>query len=210
MYKIKHFTEKNIETIIAFIKAHPFALLAGADVKAMPVATQVPLLIKTMDDKIVLYGHVMKSTDHEKAFRQNNQVLAIFTGANSYVSASWYTNPQQASTWNYMSVYARGCIEFLDEKALKEILQETTDYFEQNTNSPAAYKHLPDEYIHKHIKAIAAFKIEVQNVDAVFKLSQNKDKESYRNITEHLQSKDASGAILSEEMNKRSDNLFKP
>lgn len=209
MYKINHFTEKDFQTIVAFMEAHPFAFLSGADLNAMPVAAQVPLLIKATEDKIVLYGHIMKSTDHEKAFRQNNQVLAVFTGANAYVSASWYTNPQEASTWNYMSVYARGSIEFLDEEALIEILRETTDYFEQNTNSPAAYKYLPEDYIKKHVKAIAAIKIEVKKIDAVFKLSQNKDKESYQSITEHLKKKDANGAILSEEMNKRSDNLFK-
>jgi len=81
-----------------------------------PVATQVPLFIDINEDgKILLSGHIMRKTDHHKAFEKNENVLVLFTGPHSYVSASWYTAPQTASTWNYMTVHVKGKISLLDE-----------------------------------------------------------------------------------------------
>ena len=36
----------------------------------------------------------MRNTDHHKAFIENPKALAVFTGPDTYVSASWYSNPQ--------------------------------------------------------------------------------------------------------------------
>ena len=84
----------------------------------IPVATQVPLLIHEKEGKIYLKGHIMRNTDHHKAFQSNQNALCVFTGPHTYVSASWYSNPQTASTWNYISVHVKGNIRFLDEAHL--------------------------------------------------------------------------------------------
>lgn len=98
MYSLPYFTEKDSAKVLAFMQANPFALITGLG-EQYPVATQIPLEIVVADDgKIVLSGHLMKNTDHHKAFVNNNQVLVIFTGPHCYVSASWYNNPQSAST----------------------------------------------------------------------------------------------------------------
>ena len=118
MYSLPYFKEQDQERVLEFIKQHPFAFLAGCDADGRPVATQIPLFIDERDGKLFLSGHMMKNTDHQKAFMQNNNVLAVFTGANTYVSASWYEDKQQGSTWNYISVHAKGQLRFLDETAL--------------------------------------------------------------------------------------------
>jgi transcriptional regulator len=82
----------------------------------LPMATQVPVLIDEREgDRLLLRGHMMKNTDHHRAFEKNNEALCVFSGAHTYVSARWYSNPQTGSTWNYMSVHARGKIRFLSE-----------------------------------------------------------------------------------------------
>lgn len=166
---------------------HPFALLSGCDGDNKPVATHVPLLIKEREGKLYLQGHMMRQTDHHRAFERNPNVLAVFTGRHTYVSASWYTNPLQGSTWNYLTVHAKGILTFKDENFLKNVLEETTAHFENNAESPALFEHLPQEYVERLVKAIAGFEIEVTETDHVFKLSQNRDAESFQNIIAHLQ-----------------------
>ena len=208
MYSLPYFKEQDQERVLEFIKQHPFAFLAGCDADGRPVATQIPLFIDERDGKLFLSGHMMKNTDHQKAFMQNNNVLAVFTGANTYVSASWYEDKQQGSTWNYISVHAKGQLRFLDETALLSVLKRTTNHFENNPHSGANFDDLPSEYVQRMTKAIVAFEIAVQQMENVFKLSQNRDEKSYDNIITKLDSQDESGKKIAEEMKKRRQELF--
>lgn len=208
MYNLSCFKEPDPATVIQFAKEHPFVFLSGCDKDQHPVATQVPVFVDEKDGKLFLSGHIMKKTDHQKAFLQNPNVLAVFTGPHTYVSASWYENKQQGSTWNYLSVHARGIIRFLDEAALLNVLQRTTDHFENNPYSGANFKDLPREYIDGMIKAIVAFEIEVQSVEHVFKLSQNRDEKSYDNIVQKLQEQGGDAAAIGEMMKDRKTKVF--
>ena len=123
MYSFPYYKEPDKEKVLAFIRQHPFAFLTGCDAGNKPVATQIPVFIDERDarpddqvgrGKLFLSGHIMKNTDHHKAFLHNPNVLAVFTGAHTYVSASWYASKGQASTWNYMIVHAKGMLKFLD------------------------------------------------------------------------------------------------
>jgi transcriptional regulator len=189
------------------MQQHPFAMLIGNAGK-QPVATQVPLLIEQSAGPLYLKGHIMRHTDHHKALEQNGNVLCVFTGAHSYVSASWYQDPQVGSTWNYMSVQARGILRFVDEASLIEILRHTTAHFENNPHSPSLFHHLPDAYIQRLVKAIAGFEIEVTALEHVFKLSQNSDKESYHHIIRQLQKGSAQAQEIASEMEHRGSQLF--
>jgi transcriptional regulator len=202
MYKLPYFTEKDPVKMLAFMRQYPFAFVSGVSRDQVPVATQLPLFVDERDGKYWLSGHLMKNTDHHKAFVDNPNALVVFTGPHCYVSASWYADKKQASTWNYMSVQARGIIRFADEKALREILQRTTDYFEANPNSGSNYHDLSEEYINRLIPAIVAFEIEVTQLDATFKLSQNRDEKSFQQIMEKLKEQGGDAEKVAEEMGK--------
>ena len=204
MYRLPYFTEPDIKRVIEFMRAHPFVVLCGVDVHGKPVATQVPVFIDEKEDGIFLSGHIMKSTDHHKAFEVNPTVLALFTGPHTYVSASWYSEPKTASTWNYITVHARGEMRYTDHQALLDILKRTTDHFENNPNSPSNFDQLPKDYVEHLSNAIVAFEIKVEELDNVFKLSQNRDHSSYHNIIDHLKQGDADAQRIAEEMAKRS------
>lgn len=208
MYPIPAFQEKNKDEIISFIHAHPFATLIGVGEDMRPVATQIPVLLKERAGDFFLQGHFMKQTDHHKAFLQNPEALVLFTGPHTYVSASWYENKQQASTWNYMTVHARGTIELLDATALPGMLEELTSHFEQNPSSPSLYKELPEDYISRLSKAIVAFEIKLLQTDAVFKLSQNRDEQSFDNIVTKLSTGNWEAKAVAEEMSKRKRQFF--
>lgn len=202
MYKFSYYTEQDREKVIAFMKANPFAIITSAGEK-YPVATQIPLEIKTEGDKIFLQGHIMRKTDHHLAFEKNNNVLALFTGPHCFVSASWYTNPSVGSTWNYMTVHAKGKMSFMNEEETRQAVKTVSDKFE-GTHSEGAFDKLPQEYIDHMMKAIVGFTIEVESIDNVFKLSQNRDAASQQNIIEQLKKRsDDNSVTIAKEMESR-------
>ncbi|MEO6070593.1 MAG: FMN-binding negative transcriptional regulator [Chitinophagaceae bacterium] len=207
MYDLPYFKENDRAIIIEFIKNHPFGMLIGSGANG-PSATQLPFLLEERNNKFYLQAHFMKGTDHHKAFHANSNALCVFTGAQAYVSASWYQQPKTASTWNYMSVHCRGVIEFQTEAWLMEILEKTTAYFENNPQSPASFQHLSPKYVSRLAKAIIGIEIEVKSLDAVFKLSQNADKESYDSIINKLEAKNEKEKEIATEMRKRKASLF--
>jgi len=211
MYNLPYYKEKDQKVVLDFIQKHPFAFVAGCDAENRPVATQIPVFIEEREGKLIMTGHMMRQTDHHKAFEKNGSVLCVFSGPHTYVSATWYSDPHQASTWNYMSVHVKGQLQFLNEKGLVDVLKKTTLHFEGgNSMSTTYFENLSEEYNSRLMKAIIGFEIEVENIDTVFKLSQNRDKESYQNIIEKLSGQDADAKAVSEEMTKRAGALFRP
>lgn len=209
MYDLPYHKEKNEKVIKEFIDRHPFAFLTGCDPENKPVATQVPVFIEEKNGRKILRGHIMKNTDHHKAFLHNNNVLAVFTGQHIYVSGTWYSNPYTPSTWNYMSVHAKGIIRFLDDAGLEDVLRKTTLHFENNNQqSSTIFDNLPSDYTQKLMKAIVAFEIEIKETDTVFKLSQDRDAESYDNIINQLKEKGEDGKSIAAEMEKRTKEVF--
>lgn len=209
MYNLPYHKERDPEVVKAFIAQYPFAFLAGCDTENRPVATQVPLFLEQDSDRQILRGHIMKGNDHHRAFMRNENVLAVFSGHHTYVSATWYSDPHLPSTWNYMSVQIKGTIRFLGDEALADILRKTSLHFEDyNENSTTLFDNVSEEFKRRVMRMIVAFEIEVKNIDTVFKLSQDRDLASYKNIIKKLREQDESGKVIAAEMEKRTNSVF--
>jgi transcriptional regulator len=209
MYNLPYYKEKDSEEVLQFMKEYPFIFLTGVDADNKPVATQVPVFIDEKDGKLFLTGHIMKHTDHHKAFLQNKEVLAVFTGPHTYISATWYSNPHQASTWNYMSVHAKGTIRFGDGEELVSILKRLTLHYEnQNPESTTIYDNLSPEYLTPLLKAIVSFEIAIESMEHVFKLSQNRDEKSYDNIIAKLKEQEGDAQKIGLIMEERKNKVF--
>lgn len=209
MYNLPYHKEKNPTVIKEFIAKHPFAFITGCDSKNKPIATQIPVFIEKQNGKEVLRGHIMKNTDHHKAFLHNNSVLVVFTGQHTYVSGTSYSNPYTPSTWNYMSVHIKGIIRFLDYEGLVDVLKKTSLHFENyNQQSTTVFDNLPETFKQKVMHQIVAFEIEIIEMDNVFKLSQDRDAKSYHNIKENLKKQGEAGQEIAQEMEKRTDEIF--
>ena len=209
MYNLPYFKEEDGEVVLEFMRKHPFVFLSGVNEENKPVATQVPVFIDEKDGKLFLTGHIMKNTDHHKAFEQNPNVLAVFTSPHTYVSGTWYDDPHQASTWNYISVHAKGAIRFGDYNDLVAILKRLTLHYENNnTASTTIFDNLSSKYKEPLLKAIIAFEVEITSIDNVFKLSQNRDEKSFHNIMAKLKEQGHDGQFIAEEMKKRQQQLF--
>ncbi len=202
MYKLPYFTEADQEKVLAFMKENAFAVVTGFG-DEYPVASHLPLNVDIRGDKIFLTGHLMKNTDHHKAFEKNENVLVVFNGPHTYVSASWYDKPDVASTWNYITVHAKGKISFTDEAGTYKAINDITDKYE-GKHTAAAFDKLPKEYVERLVKAIVGFEIEVMSFDNVFKLSQNHGATTRESITKHLMERgDEQSREVAKEMEKR-------
>jgi transcriptional regulator len=211
MYNLSYFKEKDQQVILEFIEANPFAFLTGSFLSGDQVATQIPIVLEKRDGELYLQGHFMRNTSHHKAFVENPKVLAVFTGPSSYVSATWYSNPHNGSTWNYMSVHVAGDIKFMSADELIQLMRKFTLKFEGgNTESLTIYDNLPDSYLSKMMPAIVGFEIKADKIENVFKLSQNRDEKSYLNIISKLEEQGGDAARIASEMRKRIAELFPP
>ncbi|MBZ5857199.1 FMN-binding negative transcriptional regulator [Flavihumibacter profundi] len=208
MYDVKHFKAVDEGEVLRFMYAHPFVIICGTNESGLPVATHIPILLEERAGKLILLGHVMRKQEHTRAFETHPDVLVIFSGAHSYVSASWYTDPKMASTWNYQAVHARGQLRFLDDNGLYDLLTRLTRHFEGRDDSPSLVSKMSDEYMQNTMKAIVAFEVEVTELSHIFKLSQNRNEESYHNVVAELQQGDAESRTVADIMQNRGDKLF--
>jgi transcriptional regulator len=210
MFKVKRYQEEP-SVVLKMMQDNPFAIVTGFGADGYPVATHIPVEVaQRADGKIIITGHFSRATDHAKAFEANPNALVIFTGPHVYVSASWYTNTRMASTWNYITVHAKGQLKFLDDAGTYTIIKALTDRYEAASEDPASMEKMSEKYIRDNLKGIVGFEIEVQHIDNVFKLSQNRDAASQQAIVEKLyQSKDEQAISIANEMAKNIKNKKK-
>ncbi len=209
MYNFSYFKDKDKRSILEFMANNPFAMITGSSLSGNQIATQVPVLIEERDGELYIQGHIMKNADHYKAFVENPEVLIIFTGPQAYVSASWYSNPHMGSTWNYMSVHINGDMNLMSPDDLVAFMKKFTLKFEDNNpNSPTIYNNLDASYTSKMMPGIVGFEVKADSIKHVFKLSQNKDKQSYLNIIAQLKKRGATSAMVATQMEQRIAELF--
>ena len=185
MYIPEHFRVRNQEDAIAFMHAHPFAILISTT-DAGPYATHLPLFVQTEGDRVTMRGHVAKANPHWRYLEQRSNCLTIFHGPHSYVSPSNYTARESVPTWNYAAVHVYGEARlFSSENELRGMLYELVGTFEP------AYRHewedLSAKYRENMLRQIVGFEIAVTKIEGKFKLSQNRVKEDQANVIASLE-----------------------
>ena len=202
MYRMPYYTVHDKQEVLSFMKENSFALVTGIG-DNFPVASQLPLEIIEEGEKLFLTGHLMRKTDHHCAFEKNENVLVIFHSPYAYIDASWYGKPAQASTVNYMAVHAKGKISFSDEAGTFDAIKKLTDKH-IGMDSPGSFNNISKDYIDSMLKAIVGFRIEVESLENVFKLSQNKNVEDQQKIIEHLENRKEPGSdFIAKKMKER-------
>ncbi len=77
-----------------------------------------------------------------------------------------------------------------------------------NTESPTFFDNLPDNFLQKMMPAIIGFEIKPNRIENIFKLSQNRDEQSYLNIISKLQKIGGDSELIAQEMIKRKAEIF--
>jgi transcriptional regulator len=136
-----------------------------------------------------LNGHFARANEQWRTFETGNEVLAIFAGPDTYVSARWY-NHVNVPTWNYMVVHAYGKPRLVtNHDELYAMLKTMVDNYEANAVTAQPYKleNLPPDFVEKEMRGIVGFQIKISRLDAKFKLGQNRRQLDYDNVIAELQ-----------------------
>jgi transcriptional regulator len=184
--KINDCSEQH-EAIKAFIMQNSFAILVVIGADGTPHATHLPLELDTTEGGTWrLVGHVARANPAWQMWQQNPKGLAIFSGADAYISSSWYEKPN-VSTWNYLAVHFSGVIREVTDMAQKiEILRNLTNHYESSMPQPRFFERLGAEYVQREMRGLVVFEMEVQQIQFAKKLSQNRNDTDYQNIMQKL------------------------
>ncbi|MGA9966362.1 MAG: FMN-binding negative transcriptional regulator [Terriglobales bacterium] len=190
---------EDCSTILAFMRANPFAILITT-AEGLPFATHLPLLVDETGDQIVLQGHMARANAHWKSMNESEESLVIFHGPHAYISPSLYESRESVPTWNYAAVHVYGEPTLLsDEEGLRATLHRMIDTFE--SSYMAQWSELSEQYRSQMMKHIVGFEIRVKRVEAKFKLSQNRTKGEQARVIQSLnQSKDSNVSGVAELM----------
>ena len=179
MYVPAAFVETRPEFVARFIASYPMAQLVTMTDEGL-VATPLPLLYEPgADGSASLVGHVARANRQWAQASPTVEALAIFTGANAYVSPNWYPSKSEhgkvVPTWNYETVHVRGQFVVHDELDWKRALvTRLTRHHESQLAAPWAVEDAPPDYIAAMLNAIVGLEIRITSVLAKRKLSQNR------------------------------------
>jgi transcriptional regulator len=203
MYIPTHFKNDNIDEIKKFIQSNSFGILIGAgETKIM--ASHIPLELYTNEaGEDVLYGHISKANTQWKNFENHKDVLVIFSGQHSYISSSWYDH-ENVPTWNYIAVHVYGTIRIIEGNMLLDSLKRLVNKYERNSANPVSVEKMSERVIDNGLKGIVGFEIKINEIEAAYKLSQNRDTKNYENIIKELEKKgDPDSMAIAKEMRER-------
>jgi len=207
MYIPRRYEERDVEKIHAFIRENSFAILVSV-MDGRPVATHIPLLLeKDEQGRDVLVGHVSRGNEQKLSFDGGAKVLAIFPGPHAYVSPRWYTQIN-VPTWNYISVHVYGTLTVMEGDELKAALSRLVHNYEQHLPKPVEIGEIPEKQLASELRGIVGFRILVEEVQAAYKLSQNRDEGSYHEVIRQLDGGDETARAVAGEMRDRGHELF--
>ncbi|WP_138470538.1 FMN-binding negative transcriptional regulator [Poseidonocella sp. HB161398] len=189
MYIPPHFEERDPAAIAEVLAGAPLAAVVAMTAEGL-AANHLPLLAAPDG---TLIGHAALANDMHRLIAEGQEVLAIFRGADGYVSANDYPGKaehhQVVPTWNYQAVHVHGRISFSHEpQAKRQAVALLTRTHERQANGDAAWKmaDAPAGYIEGMLGNIVALRIAPERVLAKSKLSQNRDAADRQGVIDGL------------------------
>lgn len=184
MYIPKFFSVSNTEEIWDFVQENSFATIVTTE-QGKPIATHLPVQLIKEGDTYLLTGHMAIGNPQWRTFEACEDVLVMFQGPHAYISSSWYEK-ENVPTWNYQAVHMYGPARILDGEELERDLTMLLQKYEMHRNKPVLWEKLSPQLLNNQVKGIIGFKITVKEIQAAYKLSQNRTDEDYQNIIENL------------------------
>ncbi len=195
---------RRASAIIETVRCNPLALVASNGAQT-PFASHLPVIIDQItgesgEESLVggaLLGHMNRSNDHWQALQEGGNVLAVFQGPHFYISPVAYEQRPAAPTWNFITVHVRGRVEPLAAGApTLDVITTTVRELEKVAGTGWD---MTDSlgYFRNIVPAVGAFRVHVESVEAMFKLSQEHPAGTRRSIRDHLS---AHGGGMSREL----------
>ncbi|MCW3467376.1 FMN-binding negative transcriptional regulator [Chitinophaga nivalis] len=185
MYIAKLHQETDRAIITRLIEENGFGLLITTDDTGTPHATHIPMVLEEKaSGELVLKGHIARINPQWQWFSKGLS-LAVFNAEHAYISASWYEKGK-IPTWNYMAVHLHGTVRIQEEAEVIASLGGLVDKYEAASACPVHISEIPAKELDNNVKAIVGFELTVTDINATFKLSQNKNDADYQSVITHL------------------------
>lgn len=201
MYIPEYYKNENITEVKEFLKQNSFGILINT-VNGKPWGTHIPLeLGENSNGKEVLVGHIAKANPQSKQLVDGDEVLCIFNGPHSYISSSWYQQ-EEVPTWNYIAVHAYGTLKIQNADELLSSLHTLVDKYEQASEHPVSLHKMSPKTM-QQVNGIVGFEILITNLQAVKKVSQNRQQD-HPSIIDALEKRGPAEKAIANEMKKHS------
>ncbi len=180
MYNPAAFREDRPDILHALIRQARLALLASNGAGGLPELSHLPLfLVAEEGEHGVLYGHLARANPHWRGLAAAGRAVAVFRGAEAYVSPNWYPSKQEhhrvVPTWNYEAVHAEGPVEVIEDPArLLAIVTRLTEANEAAQPRPWQVSDAPEAFIAGQLKGIVGLALRIEVLTGKRKLSQNR------------------------------------
>ncbi|MCY8918547.1 FMN-binding negative transcriptional regulator [Bacillus atrophaeus] len=205
MYIPKYYKVTNVDEIWDFVQNNSFGTIVTT-AQGKPIATHLPLQLMKEGGTYYITGHIAYGNPQWRTFETCEDVLVMFQGPHAYISSSWYEK-ENVPTWNYQAVHLYGTASILNEEELKHDLTMLLQKYEKHRKNPILWDKLSPQLLESQLKGIVGFKIKVGEIQASYKLSQNRNETDYMNIIDQLRKKgDPNSKQMAELMEKRLKN----
>ncbi|PKB77778.1 MAG: transcriptional regulator [SAR202 cluster bacterium MP-SInd-SRR3963457-G2] len=185
MYVPRHYAVTDRQQLHDFIKGNGFGIMFSGN-GPEPVASHLPFILdESAGEQGTLLSH-MAGANRQWRHADGQQVLTVFQGPHTYVSPTWYQDPETVPTWNYVAVHVYGILKVVqDQERIQNILARITDYYEASLPQPWQAE-FTSEYAQQMVKRIVAFEIEIDKMQGKWKLNQNHPEERRRRVVDVL------------------------
>lgn len=183
MYQPKKYRNNSSKFLNAFVQNHPFATVVIKGDKLL--ATHIPILIDDDPTILRLYGHIANHNPMYAHIKDGAEMLLIFKGADSYISSSWYAEPE-IPTWDYEAVHINARIKVQSDLELTHSLEKLIRHFEKDMKDPLQPNDIPHKIWNENFKEITGFWLEPMECLGVQKLHQGFDALDIHNIAINL------------------------
>jgi transcriptional regulator len=186
-----HYARPDAGWDLRLVQDNPLGLLVTCGSRE-PLITHLPMIPDDATrssgvlDGGLLLGHLNRTNPHARALAAGTAVVAVFHGPHAYVSPAVYGTTPAAPTWNFTAVHVHGrLLPVNDTQATLDILVATVTALESRHGE--GWQHAGSiGYFRRILPGVQAFRIEVDRVDAMAKLSQDKDPETRARVARHL------------------------
>lgn len=189
MYIPPSFTMTDQKHITALIQENSFATLIHIN-NGEPVISHLPLYLDQEQNTLV--GHLAKKNPHSHLLSKS-AAYVIFHGPHDYISTQNHPSTLGVPTWNYATIHIKGTSTVLTEDRL--ITQRITELLGQYEKTE-----LQSERFNQLKNAIVFFEIQIDHIEAKFKLSQNRPIEDQKRTILDLKDRNPALANLMQDV----------
>jgi transcriptional regulator len=199
MYIPNAFRIADRQTALRLIARYDFATLVSHADEGF-FATHLPFMLEQSGERELLCAHMARANPHWHHFDGTREAIVIFQGPHAYISPSWYASSPAVPTWNYAVVHVHGRPRIVEARTrVASILERLVARHESPMCQPWSTSAVSAEYLERMTNAIVAFEIDIDRVEAKFKLSQNRSEEDVEGVIRGLTSEGGQeGSALAE------------